>query len=89
MYYISINVGDNRQILIDKEFEYLTKWQIGVYTDTNGNHHAIGVDPKTRKTIQLDKHIMNLHNKRQKIIHHIDGNTLNNLKDNLMIIDKV
>jgi hypothetical protein len=80
-----ITLSDNTSVLVDDDdYERLSQWK----WSANGNGYAVRnerYEPKKYRKQYLHRAIMNA--KPGEIVDHINGNTLDNRKDNLRICD--
>lgn len=73
-------------ILVDDEdYFWLNRFPWGIQTDDAGNEYAIYTLPENHKTLRMHREIFSKHNPNisSDVIDHIDGNGLNNQKNNL------
>ncbi len=72
----------------DEDFEFLSKykWSASWYPKLNGYYATRHITFKgKRKTIQMARFILNVRNK--KIVDHINGDTLDNTRKNIRIVN--
>ena len=82
--------GENYIVLIDEEdYEKVSEynWHINHQKYKKYCQTDINIDGK-RTGLKLHRFLMNLKNGDERIINHIDGNSLNNQKSNLEICDQ-
>ena len=80
-----ITISDGSTVLVDDDdYEWLTKWK----WSANGNGYAVRnerYEPKKYRKQYLHRAVMNA--KPGEIVDHINGDTLDNRKENLRICD--
>jgi len=84
--------GQNYIVLIDEEdYEKVSEytWNIHHAKHTKYCSANIYINEKKRRILSLHRFLMNLGYGDKRVINHIDGNGLNNVKSNLEICDQM
>lgn len=81
-----IKLTQNKVAMVDDDdFEYLNQFK---WTYYKSGHGYAGRRGKNNESILMHRDIMNVLNKNNTLIDHIDGNGLNNQKSNLRLANK-